>query len=346
MAKRVFIGMLALTLSLSFVLFNIFSKQLSMDNHENRFLTRFPAVLESKTIPEFIDNMNDFMIDSAPFRYKCVKLVNELEYKLFRTTDSSQVILGKQGWMFLKDGPNSGTPLANYQGLLTYSPEEISIFCDGLEQRKTFYEKFGTMLTVVIAPCKPAIYGECIPDCYPIVNEENRTDILARNVAESTSVIVSYEKNRMLELKDTVQLYFPRDTHWNHAGALVALDKVLSQLGLPVETDFTGYGFKEGEPQEMDLPNLCGLYDLFPLCTDRIATNYEYMNDPRSVLVIGDSYSQYFVPYLERRFASVQWEDVRSCSMDELVMNLQPDIVILEANERYMDAMFKQINGF
>ncbi|MBR3354715.1 MAG: hypothetical protein IKG47_05080, partial [Oscillospiraceae bacterium] len=252
----------------------------------------------------------------------------------------------KQGWMFLKDGPNSGTPLANYQGLLTYSPEEISIFCDGLEQRKTFYEKFGTVLTVVIAPCKPAIYGECIPDCYPIVNEENRTDILARNVAESTSVIVSYEKNRMLELKDTVQLYFPRDTHWNHAGALVALDKVLSQLGLPVETDFTGYGFKEGEPQEMDLPNLCGLYDLFPLCTDRIATNYEYMNDPRSVLVIGDSYSQYFVPYLERRFASVQWEDVRSCSMDELVMNLQPDIVILEANERYMDAMFKQINGF
>ena len=346
MAKRVFIGMLALTLSLSFVLFNIFSKQLSMDNHENRFLTRFPAVLESKTIPEFIDNMNDFMIDSAPFRYKCVKLVNELEYKLFRTTDSSQVILGKQGWMFLKDGPNSGTPLANYQGLLTYSPEEISIFCDGLEQRKTFYERFGTTLTVVIAPCKPSIYGEYIPDCYPVVNEENRTDMLARSVADNTSVIVSYEKNRMLELKNNVQLYFPRDTHWNHAGALVALDKVLSQLGLPVETDFTGYGFKEGEPQEMDLPNLCGLYDLFPLCTDRIATNYEYMNDPRSVLVIGDSYSQYFVPYLERRFASVQWEDVRSCSMDELVMNLQPDIVILEANERYMDAMFKQINGF
>ena len=102
MAKKVFVGILALTLSLSFVLFNIFSKQLSMDNHENRFLTRFPAVLESKTLPEFINNMNDFMIDSAPFRYKCVKLVNELEYKIFRTTDSSQVILGKEGFFFLK----------------------------------------------------------------------------------------------------------------------------------------------------------------------------------------------------------------------------------------------------
>ena len=346
MAKKVFVCVLALVLSLSFVLFNIFSKQLSMDNHENRFLTRFPAVLASKTGPEFIHNMNEFMIDSAPFRYKCVKLVNEWEYRIFKTTDSSQVILGKEGWMFLKDGPNSGTPLANYQGVLTYPQEEIELFSGGLEQRKNFYEKLGTTLTVVFAPCKPAVYGEFIPDCYPVINEENRTDTLADYVYRNTSVIMSYEKDRMRELKDDVQLYFPRDTHWNHAGALVALDKILLQLGLPVETDFEQYGFKEGDPQEMDLPNLCGLYDMFPLCTDRVAANYEYEKDPRSVLVIGDSYSQYFVPYLEKRFTSVQWEDVRSCSMDELVMSTQPDIVILEANERYMDAMFRQINGF
>lgn len=346
MAKKAFVGILALILSLSFVLFNIFSKQLSMDNHENRFLTRFPAVLQSRTVPEFISNMNDFMIDSAPFRYKCVKLVNEWEYRIFGTTDSSQVILGKEGWMFLKDGPNSGTPLANYQGLLTYSQEEISLFCEGLEQRKNFYEKFGTELTVVIAPCKPAVYGEYIPDCYPVVNSMNRTDVLAQAVADGTNVILSYEKERMRGLKDTVQLYFPRDTHWNHAGALVALDRILVQLGLSTESDFENYDFTEGEPQEMDLPNLCGLYDLFPLCTDRVALDYEYEKDPRSVLVVGDSYSQYFVPYLEKRFASVQWEDVRSCSMDEIVMATQPDIVILEANERYIDAMFRQINGF
>ena len=346
MAKKVFVGILAFVLSLSFVLFNIFSKQLSMDNHENRFLTRFPEVLQSRTVPEFINNMNEFMIDSAPFRYKCVKLVNELEYRIFKSTDSSQVILGKDGWMFLKDGPNSGTPLANYQGILTYSDEEVSLFCGGLEQRKSFYEKFGTTLTVVIAPCKPAIYGEYIPDCYPVINEENRTDKLAQAVADSTSVILSYEKERMRELKEEVQLYFPRDTHWNHAGALISLDRILSQLGIPVEDDFAEYGFREGDPQEMDLPNLCGLYDMFPPCTDRVAENYDYEIDPRSILIIGDSYSQYYISYLEKRFAAVQWEDVRSCSMDELVMELQPDIVILEANERYIDAIFKQINGF
>ena len=346
MAKKVFVSALAVILGLSFVLFNIFSKQLSMDNHENRFLTRFPAVLESKTIPEFINNMNEFMIDSAPFRYKCVKLVNELEYKVFKTTDSSQVILGKDGWMFLKDGQNEGTPLANYQGVLTYNTDELSIFCEGLEQRKNFYEKFGTTLTVVFAPCKPAVYGEYVPDCYPVVNEQNRTDMLADYVSENTSVIMSYEKSRMRELKDTVQLYFPRDTHWNHAGALVALDRILSQLGLPTESDFSSYGFVEGDAQEMDLPNLCGLYNMFSLCTDRAATNYEYEKDDRTVMVIGDSYSQYFIPYLEKRFSSVTWEDVRSCSMDELIMTYSPDIVILEANERYMDAIFKQINGF
>lgn len=44
MAKKIVIGLFCLVLGGSFLMFNIFSRQLSGDNHENRLLTSLPEV--------------------------------------------------------------------------------------------------------------------------------------------------------------------------------------------------------------------------------------------------------------------------------------------------------------
>lgn len=342
MGKKVFLCLVIIVLFLSFTVFNIFSKQLSMDNHENRFLTTFPQVLQANSFSEFKQSLNDFIADNAPFRYQFIKIINEMNYYLFHETDSSQVLLGKEGWMFLKDGPNSGTPLANYQGLLSYPDELIDAFCDNLDSRARYYSSQGITVCVVFAPCKASIYGQYVPDEYPIINPENRTDKLAYAAENRTTAIISYEKERLRSLGLNNQLYFPRDTHWNHAGALIALDSILSQLGLETNEDFSQYSFEAGATMEMDLPNLCGLYDVFPLCHDYYPSNYQYELDDRRVMVMGDSFSTFFTYYLEKRFSSVEWKDIRTNSFEEVVEMYRPDIIILEANERYMDSLIHQ----
>ena len=97
-----FIGVFCAVIGLAFPIFNIFSKQLSMDSHENRLLTGLPQVLHSP-LRELPRNLDNFLVDNSPFRYQFVLVNAGLDYALFGTSQSDQVLPGKKGWLFYKD---------------------------------------------------------------------------------------------------------------------------------------------------------------------------------------------------------------------------------------------------
>ena len=68
--KISFIAVFCAAIGLTFPVFNVFSKQLSMDSHENRLMTGLPQVLQSpiSQLPRSLDNFFDFMISkNRPF---------------------------------------------------------------------------------------------------------------------------------------------------------------------------------------------------------------------------------------------------------------------------------------
>lgn len=107
-----FIGVFCAVIGLAFPVFNIFSKQLSMDSHENRLMTGLPQVLQSP-LRELPRNLDNFLVDNSPFRYQFVLVNAGLDYALFGTSQSDQVLPGKDGWLFYKDDPNAAQPMAN-----------------------------------------------------------------------------------------------------------------------------------------------------------------------------------------------------------------------------------------
>lgn len=129
-----FIGVFCAVIGLAFPIFNIFSKQLSMDSHENRLMTGLPQVLHSP-LRELPRNLDNFLVDNSPFRYQFVLVNAGLDYALFGTSQSDQVLPGKKGWLFYKDGPNAAQPMANYQGLteLNDSAEVLAEASAGLQ---------------------------------------------------------------------------------------------------------------------------------------------------------------------------------------------------------------------
>ena len=82
MCKKILAILFCGVLGLSFLVFNIFSKQLSGDNHENRLLTGLPQVLQSPPSQLFA-NLNSFIADNSPFRYQLVELNANASYLLF-----------------------------------------------------------------------------------------------------------------------------------------------------------------------------------------------------------------------------------------------------------------------
>ena len=109
MCKKILAALFCGVLGLSFLIFNIFSKQLSGDNHENRLLTGLPQVLQSAP-GELFDNLNSFIADNSPFRYQLVELNANANYLLFGQVQNDQVLAGRDGWLFYKDGPDAARP--------------------------------------------------------------------------------------------------------------------------------------------------------------------------------------------------------------------------------------------
>ena len=233
-----FIAVFCAAVGLTFPVFNIFSKQLSMDSHENRLMTGLPQVLQSplSQLPRSLDN---FFVDNSPFRYQFVLLNAGIDYAVFGTSQSDQVLPGKDGWLFYKDGPTAAQPVANYQGLtdINDSPEVLAQASAKLQILNDHLAENGCTLVLDLTPSKDRIYREYMPDGYPIVNEENRTDLLAGYLQSHTTVPVNWpyqELRRQARLNPDRLLYYKTDTHWNSIGALYGLDGIFDALGLPI----------------------------------------------------------------------------------------------------------------
>ena len=351
MCKKLLAILFCGVLGLSFLFFNLFSKQLSTDNHENRLLTGLPQVLQSP-LSQLPENLNNFIADNSPFRYQLVNLNANLNYLLFHRVTNGLALAGKDGWLFYKDGPDEARPVANYQGLAdTFDSEEtLAEAAAALDRLSAALAEKGCTLVLDLAPSKDRVYQEYMPDAYPIVNPENRTDRFAAYLQAHADTPVSwpYAAIRQQALADPDQpLYFKTDTHWNSAGALLGLDGALSALGLEA-VDFADYDLVQSGTQTGDLANLAALYTLLPADPEYTAANYSALYDqgPRTIGVLGDSFSEYYMPYLSQRFAGAWRESAETSLTPELVADPGCDLLILEVTERNLDLLLQLLAQF
>ena len=319
-----FIGVFCAVIGLAFPVFNIFSKQLSMDSHENRLMTGLPQVLQSP-LRELPRNLDNFLVDNSPFRYQFVLVNAGLDYALFGTSQSDQVLPGKDGWLFYKDGPNAAQPMANYQGLaeLNDSADTLAEASAGLQILSDKLAENGCTLVLDLTPSKDRIYREYMPDGYPIVNEENRTDLLAAYLQSHTTVPVvwRYDMLRSQARQNADRLlYYKTDTHWNAVGALIGLDGIFEALDMPTR---------------------------LPAEETYVVPGYDRMfeKDSRAVRVIGDSFSEYYMPYLQARFTN-SWREHIDTFTTDVAEHPGCDILILEFNDRSLDKLLAILEQF
>ena len=165
----------------------------------------------------------------------------------FPNVHGSGVIYGrKDNWLFWSGEWISG-PLQNalndFCGYDLFYPSEMASFAEKLSQLDSLLESKGKKLIFTITPNKESIYGEYMPS-YDRVSDVSRTTQMMQYLQSHTKVSVVYPIEKMLEYKETYQLYFKYDTHWNSAGGYVYAMEILRTLGLPA-TDLYDVELKE-----------------------------------------------------------------------------------------------------
>jgi len=178
---------------------------------ENRALAEKPK-LDLMRLDKFPPQFTEFYNDNFPFR----ALFFQFDYRIFiKKSPIKQVIIGKNDWLF-----SGGLGLEIYQGLKTYSDQEIKLAVEKLEARRKKYEEMGIKFYMAIAPTAYEIYPEYLP-MYILRINKTLTDKFCEAL-QTTNVPFVYLKEELLKNKSAGQLYYKYDSHWNELGAYFA----------------------------------------------------------------------------------------------------------------------------
>lgn len=323
--------------------------------HENRNLAAFP---QDVSLADWPSAFEDWLGDHAPFRNQWMTLNAQLNWRV-GTLDSTDVLLGKEHWLFLKDVGDSSS-ISDYQGLTAYSQEELGTFVATMQDLQAALEARGSSLAIVLAPAKEGIYSQYMPDSVPIVSRPTRVQMLAATLQGSLSCPVIWPQDALLDAAQTRQVYYKYDTHWNEAGAYIAAAQLMDALGTPLaDPDAVAV---TPDPEQTAPTDLANVSAAWTLCRDDIY--YDVAADKgtllwqsddgyfarwqgsgdKSLLMLRDSFGVALAPFVTAHYGDSTVLHGSATTVDVLNEQLSslPDMVVLEATERFSENLLSQ----
>jgi alginate O-acetyltransferase complex protein AlgJ len=326
---------------------------------ENREMAAFPALRSAWTSPrEFANGFSAWFDDHFGFRARLVRWYGESRLFVLGVSPSAAVVKGKDGWFFYADDmgledyanvePLTNEALANWRRAVTRAR-------DWLQARKIAY-------VFVIAPDKPAIYGDEMPPTLRRIGDMSRTDQLLTTL-QDTGFAVDLRPS-LFEARAHERIYHQTDTHWNDRGALVAYQRIVEAVRAHVPSappPWTRQDFEEVDRtvEGLDLAGMMGLkramreVDLAlvprrprrarvvepagaaPMDQlGRLVTEVDDPSLPRAV-IFRDSFCSRLVPFLSEHFsrAVYMWQNDFDAN---LVEQEHPDVVIQQIVGRHL----------
>jgi len=320
-------------------------------NHENRTLASKPD-FTIENMDTFIEDYNRFANDHMLLRNNLVTLNNYLDYYIFQQAANTNVILGKNNWLFYANA-NDGDPIGSYKGANLYTEEELAAIADNCAKQKEYMDSLGKEFVIFIAPNKERVYSEYLPDMYGDPSEQYRALQIVNYLRKNTSVKVIYPYEELVQAKALLDtdIYFKTDTHWNSVGAYVGTRVLLHELGIDLpaieQVDIAQTG-----PISGDLQGMIGLAgfdfgDSYYSVSGYDTHGFEYLeydfagnikcksdSDPRRIYVVRDSFGSAMVEIIGSQFSESCFRHFESRPYSDL-LSFDPDIVVYETVERY-----------
>lgn len=334
---------------------------------ENRPLATFPSTEWTyDNVEAFPDKFEKYWTDHMGYRPNLVRLQARSKVKVLGVSSSSQVALGKDGWLFLNGDKN----LEDYRATEPFSSEQLEQCAEVFQARHDWLADRGIRYLLVLAPNKQTVYPERMPKAINRVNPETRLDQLTARLRERSTVSVLDLRGPLMAAKDHDQLFLKLDTHWNDCGAYWAYRATLETLSQwypnlqPWERK--AFAVQESVIRTGDLARMLGLNhslkeidqkliplrprlsrdaDVKPYVEARrhlppgqwpFATACSAPGLPKAVM-FRDSFAQAMSPYLSEHFSRIVYFFQDHLDLEALEKE-KPDVVIQEMVERHLMA--------
>ena len=336
---------------------------------EKRILAEFPKLISENgsLTPGISLKIKSWIDDNAGFRIPSQNIRAYIDTRLFRVSSNKDVVVGKNGWYFYTRQNN----LQIGKGQYHLTQPELDSITDYLIEIDAGFNKRNIDFVFVVIPSKASVYPEFISGGFYTVRNTLIDDV-TNAIRENSDILVINVKDDLVEAKKTGQIFFKTDTHWNDAGAYVGYTTIIDELNQaklissqPVEIDtkyssitrdltsvigLSGEKYEEGYFETvLKSPNAVRItsgeryeYVKTLFGEEFSASGYQYFQNPagngKKALVICDSFFMSFkIPeLLAENFSSLEMLTVPSIN-PQVIAAFQPDIVILEITERFLN---------
>jgi alginate O-acetyltransferase complex protein AlgJ len=354
-ANRLFAAVFLLSIFVPLV--GVFLHWDSAESNENRRLSSLPGAPRTLAqITSFSDNFLSFYRDHFGLRNTLTRAVALARVRGLGDDTGGEVLLGKEGWLFLR--PDGDSNLIATRGLNPLTESQLDAWQSVLEKRRAYLAARGIPYLLVIPPDKPSIYPEFLPDNYaPLIHVSRLDQLLARLRDSHSPVDVVDVRPALLAAKPSHLLFHPTDTHWNDWGAFIAYQQIIIQVQkiLPqwhiVPQTRDDFFIGKPTPWPGDLARMMDMPDKYPetdvpllrkkpyptpdelAIRNNVVTIDNHDRSLPSIVFYRDSFAIALVPMLGPHFNRIVY--AFHYTMDPaLIAQSKPDLVIDEFLER------------
>jgi alginate O-acetyltransferase complex protein AlgJ len=309
---------------------------------------------------------NDFAETGFPLYGPINRSYSYLRRILFRERVFDKTLIGKERWLIYTDEGS----IDDYQHINAFSEADLMRLQEDLDTLNETLRQKGIKFLVVIPPNKNTIYPEYVPEEIPVANAPSRYDQLTKYMRQHGKTQILDLRPALLEARKTRVVYFSKDTHWNDYGAVVAYQQII----LALQADFSvlqphplsDFQQTTRAGVALDLAENVAAPDL---ATDDIvlsplyASNTTYYQEKHGgrrltigtnpntalpkIVIYHDSFFNRLIPLVGDHFQKSVFIPLNS--PPEIwnfswIDSENPDIVILEFTERYIDQIPKYVN--
>jgi len=175
--------------------------------------------------------------DHFPFRNRLIQLHHALFYLGLGVSPRPDVVRGKDGWLFTNASDQEQAALDQVRGLHPFTEDQLREWQRFLEDCRDWFADRGIPYYLTIAPSKPSIHPEYLPDWFEARDAVTRLDQLRDWLADTPrrdgrpGVELIDLRPALLAAKERyAPLYKRTDTHWNGLGALIASGAIVDAL--------------------------------------------------------------------------------------------------------------------
>jgi hypothetical protein len=185
-----------------------------------------PLSVESWFSGDYQHTTDDYNNEAFGFRNFFVRLHNEIRFLLFKKTNAEGVIIGKDDYLY-----EYGYILA-YKGREFMGEQVLNDTIAKIKQLQDTLRLFDKHLIIVMAPSKPRIYPEFLPDSVgPDPGEKTNYEFFSRRFKETGVNYINFSPIFEAKKKESEYLLFPQlGVHWSRLEAVRAADTMINYM--------------------------------------------------------------------------------------------------------------------